>query len=295
MPRAAEAQRWIRALDTRRCVSAVAIRAVLLLAALWVALRGPWVTWPVAFVAIGILQYHFLVLSHEAQHALIARNRTLNDVIGAGLFGYPFGQPFYSERARHMAHHRLVGDPADPDYHRYVIDDKAPWWPMIGYFVRLATYGKVWEYVSSTLRRPDPQTSSQPSDTRSIKELAVVAVAQLVLLGVFSVLATPWHYVAFWAAPLVVVSAPLSELREFCEHLTTPSSPNILKSFRASWWQTQVLGPVGFTYHAEHHFYPAVPHYHLPKVGQLYEHTTDELEVHTSYLDVLRLCHADRA
>ena len=98
-----------RALDARRCAWEVGARFGVLCILLALALRGPWVFWPFAFVGIGILQYHILVLSHEAQHVLIAREKRLNDWIGAWLLAYPFGQPFHSERERHLKHHQTAG------------------------------------------------------------------------------------------------------------------------------------------------------------------------------------------
>lgn len=287
-----EIQSLTRDLHAGRCVLEVGVRAALLAGALWLALSGPWQTWPIAFLAIGILQYHFLVLSHEAQHKLIARSPRLNDWLGKWLFAYPFGQTFLSERARHMKHHRTAGTPADPDYHRYVLEDKRPWLPMLRYYVRLATYGKVWEYLSSA-NGDAVERASGEADGRSGRELVLVAAVQLVLLALFSLAASPLHYVFFWLAPLLCLTTPLSEFRELCEHVSTPSSPLVLKSFRAPRWQQHLVAPVGFSYHAEHHLHPSVPHYLLEKVAEHYPRTTAEMEVHRSHLEIVRLCRAD--
>lgn len=285
---------YVRALDPRRCLWGVAWRTTLLFAALALALTGPWYAWPVAFVLIGILQYHFLVLSHEAQHYLVARSRRLNDLIGAWFFAYPFGQPYNSERRRHMAHHKYVGSPEDPDYSRYLIDGKHPWLEMISYFARLGLYGKVLEYAGAT-RKPAPAGASKEGDDseRSVGEIALVALVQLVILSVFWLLGYPFHCVFFWWLPILLVAAPATEFREFCEHVTTASTPHVLKSFRLPVWERFVIGPVGFAYHAEHHFFPSIPYYHLPKVAKLPLNRREEYEVHQSYFDVLRLIRRD--
>ena len=90
-----------------------------------------------------------------------------------------------------------------------------------------------------------------------------------------------------------MVTTTISEFREFCEHVSTPSSPNSLKSFRAPRWQQQILAPVGFSYHAEHHLHPSVPHYLLERVAAHYPRTCEEMEVHRSHLDIVRMCRAD--
>jgi fatty acid desaturase len=288
-----EIQALTRDLRAGRCAVEVGVRALALFAALALAVRGPWFTWPLSFFAVGILQGHFLVLSHEAQHKLLARSPRWNDWIGKWLLAYPFGQTFLSERARHMKHHRTAGSPDDPDYHRYVLDDKRPWHDMIWYYVRLATYGKVWEYVASAEHSAPIDRPAGEADGRSRRELIVVAVVQGAVLAAFWWVASPWHYVAFWLAPLVVVTTTISEFREFCEHVSTPSSPLTLKSFRAPLWQQHLLAPVGFSYHAEHHLHPSVPHYLLPRVAAHYPVSTTEMEVHRSHLDVVRLCRND--
>ncbi len=287
-----EIQSLTRDLHPGRCAIEVGTRSILLAGALWLALRGPWFTWPAAFLAIGILQYHFLVLSHEAQHKLIARSPRLNDWLGKWLFAYPFGQTFLSERARHMKHHRTAGTPADPDYHRYVLEDKRPWADMVRYYFRLATYGKVWEYLASASSDATVIASIE-ADSRSGREIVLVAVVQLCLLGVFSLVASPIHYFVFWLAPVLTVTTTLSEFREFCEHVSTPSSPLPLKSFRSPRWKQHLLAPVGFSYHAEHHLHPSVPHYLLARVAAQYPQSTPEMEVHQSHLEIVRLCRAD--
>ncbi len=289
-----EIQSLTRDLRTGRCAVEVGTRSVVLAAALWLALRGPWFTAPVAFLTIGILQYHFLVLSHEAQHKLIARSPRLNDWLGKWVFAYPFGQAFLSERARHMKHHRTVGTPDDPDYHRYVLEDKRPWADMIRYYLRLATYGKVWEYLSTASSAAVPAGSAE-AEGRSSREIMLVALVQVCLLGLFSSAASPIHYFLFWLAPVLMVTTTLSEFREFCEHVTTPSSPLTLKSFRAPRWQQHILAPVGFAQHGEHHLHPSVPHYLLDRVAAHYPTSTSTMEVHRSHFEIVRLCRADTA
>lgn len=288
-----EVKDLIRALDPVRCAWEVGWRFGLLLTALLVATRGPWPLAPFAFLIIGIMQYHILVLSHEAQHVLITRGRSLNDLIGAWALAYPFGQPFFSERARHLAHHRFLGLPSDPDYYRYVLDDKRPYKAMILYFVRLATYGKVMEYIGSAFGTNEASEVSDsdeaPRDQRSVNELMTVACVQIVLLLGFTIWSSPLHYAFFWLLPLLTVTTTLSEFREYCEHAVSPRTPNVLKTFRLPRWEVFVLGPVGFEFHAEHHFYPTIPHYLLQKTSVLYPETSDKCEVHTSYLGIVPL------
>jgi fatty acid desaturase len=277
----------LRVLDPLRTAWAIAWRGWLLLAALALGIAGPVWAAPAAVALIGIVQYHFVILSHEAQHLLVARRRGLNDAVGVVL-AWPFGQPFFSERARHFAHHRLVGGPDDPDWPRYVLDGKRPWRALLRYYARMAAFGKALEYVRSVIR---PHAAAASADRRSGWEVIAVLAAQGAVLFAFAAVSSPWHYLAFWAAPIWLVAAPLSEFREFCEHVSAPGTPARLKTFRPPAWERFVLGPVDFFYHAEHHLYPSIPHYRLKDVFPL---LSDEeragIEVRRSYLDVVVRC-----
>ena len=290
------------ALDPLRCAWEVLSRFAVLAFALMIATRGHIAAAPFAFLLIGICQYHILVLSHEAQHILISRNRRRNDFIGAWCLAYPFGQLFFSERARHMAHHRLVGTPADPDYRRYMLEDKRPWIPMICYFIRLSSYGKVAEYLTSILQNGSDRSDAEPTDevreraksARSGRDFITMAGVQFLVALAFGLWSSPLHYILFWVMPLLVVTTTLSEFREFCEHVVSPGTPLTLKTFRVAKWQALLLGPVGFEFHAEHHFYPSIPHYRLGDVAPLFRQSDDRCEVHGSYFEILRILARDQ-
>lgn len=90
------------------------------------------------------------------------------------------------------------------------------------------------------------------------------------------------QYGALWLLPLLTVLQPILRLRAICEHgaVTDLASPltaarsNLTgraKSGRAADTALNVLGrtllfPHHVNHHLEHHLYPAVPHYHLPRL-----------------------------
>ena len=80
-----------------------------------------------------------------------------------------------------------------------------------------------------------------------------------------------------WWLPLLTVLQPILRLRAICEHggVTDLSSPltaarcNRTWGTPANWLGRAVLFPHHVNHHLEHHLYPAVPHYHLPRLHQL--------------------------
>jgi fatty acid desaturase len=78
-----------------------------------------------------------------------------------------------------------------------------------------------------------------------------------------------WQYVVLWMLPLVTVLQAILRLRAICEHgaVTDYGSPlTAARTNLASPWVRYAMFPHHVNYHVEHHLYPAVPHYHLPRL-----------------------------
>jgi fatty acid desaturase len=77
--------------------------------------------------------------------------------------------------------------------------------------------------------------------------------------------------------PLVTVLQPILRLRAIFEHggvddLSSPltaARSNRTTGSLAGWAARTVLFPHHVNYHLEHHLYPAVPHYNLPRLHRL--------------------------
>jgi fatty acid desaturase len=76
-------------------------------------------------------------------------------------------------------------------------------------------------------------------------------------------------YLLLWTLPLVTVIPPVLRLRAICEHgaVTDLSSPlTAARTNLAGPLARLLLFPHHVNYHVEHHLFPAVPHYHLPRL-----------------------------
>ena len=84
-------------------------------------------------------------------------------------------------------------------------------------------------------------------------------------------------YALLWLLPMLTVLQPILRLRAICEHGATTdfSSPLTAARTNRTWGSAaNLLGrwalfPHHVNYHLEHHLYPAVPHYHLPRLHRL--------------------------
>jgi fatty acid desaturase len=86
-------------------------------------------------------------------------------------------------------------------------------------------------------------------------------------------------YLALWTLPLLTTLQPILRLRAICEHgavsdLTSPltaARTNRTWGHVGNWVGRFFLFPHHVNYHLEHHLYPAVPHYNLPRLHRLLE------------------------
>ena len=83
-------------------------------------------------------------------------------------------------------------------------------------------------------------------------------------------------YLLLWALPLVTVLQPILRLRAILEHGAVDDLGSPLTAARTNrTWGSPLnrlgglLFPHHVNYHLEHHLYPAVPHYHLPRLHRL--------------------------
>jgi fatty acid desaturase len=110
-------------------------------------------------------------------------------------------------------------------------------------------------------------------------------------------------YILFWALPLLTVLQPILRLRAILEHGAVSDFASPLTAARTNrTWGTAanrigraLLFPHHVNYHLEHHLYPAVPHYHLPRLHRVLvaKGALDGAEVR-DIADTLRLVFAPR-
>jgi fatty acid desaturase len=234
--------------------------------------RTPWIL-GAAFVLIGALQYRLLILLHDAQHSLLHPKRAVNDRLGFWLLAAPCGSSFYPSRRLHLLHHQNLGDrTVDPDFHFYCSDapaPKRPFWYFVKYFGELASGLQV---IRDLFRRYHQPVSRLPGEGEptGLRLLLSVAFVQFAFLFAFAAAGWWWGYFLLWALPLVTLAALLNGVRTFCDHAIVgpdvPPEERDLISYASNPLERFFFAPYHMNYHAEHHFFPYVPHYNLPRL-----------------------------
>jgi fatty acid desaturase len=236
-----------------------------------------------AVVFIGTQQHAMFVLVHEAAHYRLFRNRTLNDAVGR-LLGTVTGISMCSYRVVHRLHHNDLYGQNDPDIAlhggyprgrayllRKLAGDLSGFnaWKTFHYFFGNPALNA---QTGAALR---PLDDTAPALRRAARRdrWGVVAFhagapAAMFALGGGSALAV---YMVLWLLPIATVVQAILRVRAILEHgaVRDTSSP-----FTAA--RTNLAGPLArlflfphhVNYHIEHHLFPAVPHYHLPRLHQ---------------------------
>ena len=178
--------------------------------------NGRWYTFVLAFLVVSSRQQALLNCEHEAVHRKFLPSRRWNDLVGTFLCAAAVGSPFGAARARHLSHHRLLGDGEDPDRELYDGPGKRTRRGLARHFIG----GLLGGYAGMVLMGP-PAVRSSRSTGSARRDLLSLVVTQLAIAAAFALLTTPWLYPALWLAPLATVTALCHLVRSFVEHAVT--------------------------------------------------------------------------
>ncbi len=217
-----------------------------------------WYTFVLAFLVVSSRQQALLNIEHEAIHRKLVPSARWNEFVGRYLCAAPVGSPFGASQARHLAHHRLLGTPEDPDHDLHAGDEKRTRKGLARHFLGALVGG----YAGMVLM--GPRTPQAPSSSANAKRDLVSLVLLQMLLGVgLTLILSWWVYLALWLAPLATVTVLFHLVRSFVEHAITATEEsrhsNRLITIRSNLVERGLVAPYSMNYHAEHHLLPSVP------------------------------------
>lgn len=226
-----------------------------------------WAVTAVAIVVIGALQHHCSIIHHEAVHYLLFRSRRLNEWLGS-LIAYATGFSM-AYRTHHLTHHRRLGFTDDPDLDAYEQYPTTLPWLCADVVWHLSGGAAIRQFIVQMRRA---RALSPAAGGTSAGQLLGIGITQVVLLGIFVALGHPFLYFVLWLLPLLVIAKTLAHFRGVAEHtvaLDSNGRPTRLRTIECGAIERFFFAPMNFNYHAEHHFYPAIPYYHLPRAFEL--------------------------
>lgn len=281
----------LRALYRRR-----PLRAALALARCWlviaaalalVAVRPTLWSVALAFVVVGSQQYALSILSHDGKHRNLFSSPRWNDAVALCLTSAPLGTDFFHERRIHLQHHDRLAHDDDPDRDLYRAADKSEARSFLLYLTAVTTVPGVRQ------RSPEsPRRSTFAALVGVARARWFALPAQALIFALFALGLRWWLYFPLWLAPLFLLMLVPQRIRQFCEHAQAvlpdeAGDSGRLVTYRPGPLERLFLAPMHMGYHAEHHLWPGVPCFNLPRLAALVPRDP-RIEKRSGYLAFLR-------
>jgi fatty acid desaturase len=212
--------------------------------------------------------FHMLAfLGHEGFHFSLHANKVASSAIGVVFSSMVPGTLDLGFAISHWNHHKFTNREGDPDaavFRRYRS------FPARFFLARVhAVFNYLRNTVLLALGRPLPFEYKFPLRARVVQRLAWLNIAcSLAFLGVYATIAAydPLAGLVSIALPALLVML-ITSLRPYIEHAGTNHDTFTQARTRTSPFFTALF--LGTNYHLEHHLYPSVPCYRLPRVHRL--------------------------
>jgi fatty acid desaturase len=200
----------------------------------------------------------FYLLSHEGHHGLLFRDRVLNHAANVALC-VPLLHSPSAYRVLHSLHHRYLGGPGDPDEYRNYTGSAGLRWTL--QWVRLT--------IGTLVYMPlIPVVAWRRASAIDRRHIAIEYAGMIVIWGVVFATIPLAVLLQTWLVPGIVVGY-VSAVRALAQHALTDAHDPLLasRSVRSNAIVSFLL--LNENYHLEHHLFPEVPSYHLPRLRAL--------------------------
>lgn len=269
-----------------------------LLLAIWIGARhaSAWL-YPLLVCFIGARQHALVVLMHEGAHQRLYRGRALNDWVAELLLSWPFVLfTMHAYRRNHWPHHRHTNGPGDPDWERkQTLEWRFP--KTRGELARQLASQALGigfaRFIVIAARLPKPAADAQ----RDPAPLRAGRLAFLLGLAVMLTALQLWTvFLLFWLVPFVTWFQLAFHIRSIAEHFAIEGRQGVFARTRTvlpGLPGRLFLVPKNAGYHLEHHLYPSVPFFNLPRLHALLMSRPDYrrgAHVTRGYHNVLREC-----
>lgn len=240
-------------------------------------LVGHWLAYLIAIIIIGLRQHAFSLLMHDGSHWRLFRSRRLNDIVSNLFLAFPLGVTTNVYRQFHFAHHQHTLTERDPEQQLHYRPDPTMRWPksrreMLAWFLKdltglhilIALRYSHHFLVFPRLLKPAAKGGLQESERYWFLGFALVVAVVLTLFDAWT------HFFLLWLFPLFTVFWAISRLRILSEHTCAPNTHELTatRSTVSTILDRMLVHHVHFNYHLEHHLFPSVPHYNLPKLHE---------------------------
>lgn len=231
-------------------------------------------TYFLAIIVIGARMHALAILMHDASHYRFMKNRFWNDLITDVTTMYPLFLTIEKYRINHLAHHKHLNTEEDPDWVSK-LPKKEFQFPktkqefilgILSYFLLIqGVKDAIWFVTRFNVLGPNKNPTKKSSKLPQLLFYGIL----ITVLTVFSL----WKFfLLFWIVPYFSTFLMFQYIRSVSEHFGDLEYDHLLSSSRTvktNFIEKFLIAPHNVGYHIEHHLFPGVPYYNLPKLHQL--------------------------
>jgi fatty acid desaturase len=216
--------------------------------------------------AVDVISYFMMgcsvvglpVLMHESCHSILHKNLRLNRLLGF-ISGIPGLVSVSAYRSIHLIHHGHTRTPEDPDD---IVHTSPRSFPAVLVYYLVLFIG-IYIYIPTVAITGYKKANSEYKRKILVEYALMFAIYTIVLAVV------PFEAVLkFWIIPLLI-AGQLSNVRGLAEHGLMSTGNEFIDT------RTVISNPFvslmmcNLNYHLEHHLFPGIPWYNLPKIHEL--------------------------
>lgn len=253
-----------------------------------------WYLYPLVVVFIGARLLALGLIMHEAVHHLISKNSLLNDWLAEVFCAWPILVSMRSYRVKHLAHHAWLNTEEDPDY---IGKSDVDWrFPMKRLrllkvlLVQISGLGIVGAMRMMSGARVKTAKQKTPLWYHALR---LAFYAGIISLFVYTDRLD--LLLLYWLVPFLTWLQIANRMRRIAEHSAVKDQPLALQTRTTihGFLGRILLAPKNISYHSEHHIFPSVPYFNLPKVHDILVDNPsikDSVHVSNTYSDVYKEC-----
>ena len=223
---------------------------------------------------IGARMHALGILMHDAVHYRFLKNRKWNDLLTDLFCAYPIFTTLDGYRQNHLKHHQHLNTDHDPDWIAK-IGKKEFECPKtkLEFITTLLSYLILYQGIRDAIwflkRFRTPEGNSKKAPKKKNYNRLIFYVLLFTILTIVG--GWKW-FLLFWFIPYLSAFFMFQYIRSIAEHFGDLSYDHLLTSTRTvkpNWLESFFIAPHQVGYHLEHHLYPGVPFYNLPKLHNL--------------------------